>query len=193
MEVNIKDIVGNWNRGVVLDKHSKYSVVIGQNEWGHNIYDTTRTEVGEALFQLKYRSDWSQVHPLAQCLYDEAYPLFEKVGFILPMAASNVRARQPVTEIARALANLASVPCYDNLLLKAPGGVSLKNLHTKEEKVEAIGNSFSVNPIITNQGQSNVLVIDDLYHTGASMEAACAALSGYNKISNIYVAALTWR
>ncbi|EPD0133479.1 ComF family protein, partial [Enterobacter hormaechei] len=117
----------------------------------------------------------------------------EKVGFILPMAASNVRARQPVTEIAQALANLAGVPCSDNLLLKAPGGVSLKNLHTKEEKVEAIGNSFSVNPIITNQGQWNVLVIDDLYHTGASMEAACAALSGYNKISNIYVAALTWR
>ncbi|WP_315707528.1 ComF family protein [Brenneria uluponensis] len=193
MEVNIKDIAGNWNRGVVLDKHSKYSVVIRQNEWGHNIYDTTRTEVGEALFQLKYRSDWSQVYPLAQCLYDEAYPLFEKVGFILPMAASNVRARQPVTEIAQALANLAGVPCSDNLLLKAPGGVSLKNLHTKEEKVEAIGNSFSVNPIITSQGRWNVLVIDDLYHTGASMEAACAALRGYNKINNIYVAALTWR
>ncbi|UAN62512.1 ComF family protein [Serratia sp. JSRIV006] len=193
MEVNIKDIAGNWNRGVVLDKHSKFSVVTGQNEWGHNIYDTTRTEVGEALFLLKYRSDWSQVQPLAQCLYDEAYPLFENVGFILPMAASNVRARQPVTEIAQALANLAGVPCIDNLLLKAPGGVSLKNLHTKEEKVEAIGNSFSVNPIITNQGCWNVLVIDDLYHTGASMEAACAALRGYNKINNIYVATLTWR
>ncbi|EDL2203878.1 ComF family protein, partial [Salmonella enterica subsp. enterica serovar Typhimurium] len=27
----------------------------------------------------------------------------------------------------------------------------------------------------------------------ASMEAACAALRGYNKINNIYVAALTWR
>lgn len=47
MEVNIKDITGNWDRGVVLDKHSKFSVVTGQNEWGHNIYDTTRTEVGE--------------------------------------------------------------------------------------------------------------------------------------------------
>ena len=119
--------------------------------------------------------------------------MFDKVGFILPMAASNVRVRQPVTEVAQALAKLANIPCFDGLLLKAAGGVSLKNLDTKEEKVAAIGDSFSVNPIITNEGCWNVLVIDDLYHTGASMEAACAALRGYNKIDKIYVAALTWR
>ncbi len=193
MEVNIKDILGNWDRGVVLDKHSQFSVVTGKNQWGHNIYDTTRTEVGEALYQLKYKSDWNQVKPLAQCLYDQVYPMFDKVGFILPMAASNVRVRQPVTEVAQALAKLANIPCFDGLLLKAAGGVSLKNLDTKEEKVAAIGDSFSVNPIITNEGCWNVLVIDDLYHTGASMEAACAALRGYNKIDKIYVAALTWR
>ncbi|MEL5457601.1 ComF family protein [Serratia ureilytica] len=193
MEVNIKDILGNWDRGVVLDKHSKFSVVTGKNQWGHNIYDTTRTEVGEAVYQLKYKSDWNQVKPLAQCLYDQVYPMFDKVGFILPMAASNVRVRQPVTEVAQALAKLANIPCFDGLLLKAAGGVSLKNLDTKEEKVAAIGDSFSVNPIITNEGCWNVLVIDDLYHTGASMEAACAALRGYNKIDKIYVAALTWR
>ncbi|QDL35837.1 ComF family protein [Serratia liquefaciens] len=193
MEVNIKDILGNWDRGVVLDKHSKFSVVTGKNQWGHNIYDTTRTEVGEAVYQLKYKSDWNQVKPLAQCLYDQVYPMFDKVGFILPMAASNVRVRQPVTEVAQALAKLANIPCFDGLLLKAAGGVSLKNLDTKEEKVAAIGDSFSVSPIITNEGCWNVLVIDDLYHTGASMEAACAALRGYNKIDKIYVAALTWR
>ena len=74
MEVNIKDITGNWDHGVVLDKHSKFSVVTGQNEWGHNIYDTTRTEVGEAVYQLKYKSDWTQVQPLAKYLYAKAYP-----------------------------------------------------------------------------------------------------------------------
>lgn len=193
MEVKIREIKGNWDRGYVMDKHSKYSVVIGQNEWGHNIYDTTRTEVGEAVFQLKYRNDWSKVQPLAQGLYDELYPLFEKVKFILPMPASNERARQPVTEIAEALARLADIPFFDDLLLKESGGVSLKDLNTKEEKVAAIGNSFSVSDEIENDGCWNVLLIDDLYHTGASMEAACAALRGYNKVNKIYVAALTWR
>lgn len=193
MNVNLKEIEGNWNKGVVLDKHSKSSVVTGKNEYGHNVYDTIRTDVGEALFQLKYRSGWNQVQPLAQCLYDNAYPHFDKVGFIVPMAASNLRARQPVTELAQALAQLADVPCFTTMLLKAAGGVSLKNLDTKEEKVAAIADSFSCEEVIENEGRWNVLVIDDLYHTGASMEAACAALRGYNKINNIYVAALTWR
>ncbi|WP_313701558.1 ComF family protein [Pantoea sp.] len=193
MNVNLKDIEGNWNKGVVLDKHSKSSVLTGQNEYGHNVYDTIRTDVGEALFQLKYRSDWNQVQPLAQCLFDNAYLLFDRVGFIVPMAASNVRARQPVTEMAQALAKLAGVPCFTNMLLKAAGGVSLKNLNTREEKIAAIADSFSCQEVIQNEGRWNVLVIDDLYHTGASMEAACAALRGYNKINNIYVAALTWR
>lgn len=193
MNVNIKEIAGNWDKGVVLDKHSKYSVITGQNEQGYNTYDTVRTDVGEALFQLKYRSDWNQVQPLAQCLYHNAYHLFENVGFIVPMAASNVRARQPVTEVAQALAQLAGVPCTTHMLLKAAGGVSLKNLNTKQEKVAAIANSFSCQEIIKKMGRWNVLVIDDLYHTGASMEAACAALRGYNKINKIYVATLTWR
>lgn len=78
-------------------------------------------------------------------------------------------------------------------MLKAANGTSLKNLNTKKEKVEAIGNSFSVNDAITNNGKWNVLVVDDLFHTGASMEAACNVLRTYSKVRNIYVAALTWK
>jgi len=78
-------------------------------------------------------------------------------------------------------------------LLKAANGTSLKNLNTKEEKVDAIGSSLSVNDVITNNGKWNVLIVDDLFHTGASMEAACQVLRTYPKVGNIYVAALTWR
>jgi predicted amidophosphoribosyltransferase len=59
--------------------------------------------------------------------------------------------------------------------------------------MEAIGNGFSVNDEITNVGKWNVLLVDDLFHTGASMEAACNALRAYPKVGKIYVAALTWR
>lgn len=37
----------------------------------------------------------------------------------------------------------------------------------------------------------NLLLIDDLFDTGASMEAACAILRGIEAIGSIYVAALT--
>jgi len=193
MNVNVKQIDGNWTLGLAMDKHSIRSIPVGYDEWGHIRFETKRTEVGESLFQLKYRDDWSQVEPLAQCIEENAFPHFSNIGFIVPMAASNPRARQPVTEIAKELSKLVDKPYFDNLLLKAPGGISLKNLSSKEEKIKTIGNSFSVNSIITNEGSWNVLIIDDLYHTGASMEAACAVLNSYTKVENIYVAALTWR
>lgn len=193
MKVSLKEIHGLWDVGWVLDKHSVGSQCIGHNAYGHPVFETTRTEVGEATFQLKYRSDWGQVKPLAQAVADNVYPKLENVGFILPMPATQARNRQPVTEIAEELGRLVGKPVFTGLLLKAPNGKSLKDLHTKDEKTEAIGDSFSVCNQIGNDGSWNVLVVDDLFHTGASMEAACRVLRAYSKVNKIYVAALTWR
>jgi hypoxanthine phosphoribosyltransferase len=46
---------------------------------------------------------------------------------------------------------------------------------------------------ITTDGRWNVLVVDDLFDSGASMDAACAVLRKYPKVGKIYVAALTWK
>lgn len=193
LNVALRQICGPWNDGWVLDKHTLKSVYLGDDAYGHAQFDTTRSDVGEATFQLKYRNDWAQAKPLAQTIADHIYPKFSQVGFILPMPASTQRPRQPVTEVAKELGALVKVPVFNNILLKAANGTSLKNLNTKEEKVEAIGNSFSVNDAITNDGKWSVLVVDDLFHTGASMEAACRVLRTYPKVGSIYVAALTWK
>ncbi|MDI2113791.1 ComF family protein [Commensalibacter nepenthis] len=193
MKVNMKSISGNWHSGFVMDKHTLRSIPVGENQWGHMQFEKERSEVGEALFQLKYRDDFTKVASLAECLVENAYPLFDNIGFVLPMPASKPRQRQPVNEIAKKFAELVEKPYFDNILLKEPINISLKDLNTKDEKLEAIGNSFYINEPITNQGCWNALIIDDLYHTGASMEKACVALKKYVKVKNIYVVALTWR
>lgn len=193
MKVTLRHIRGPWDAGWVLDKHSVSSVCTGYDDWGHPQFDTTRTDVGEATFQLKYRSDWTQVQPLARAIAQYIYPKLPDVGFIVPMPASKYRPRQPVTEVANELGRLVGKPVYTDLLLKAANGQSLKNLNTKDEKIEAIGNSFSVHDVIAGQVKLNVLIVDDLFHTGASMEAACKILRTHPKVHRIYVAALTWR
>lgn len=193
MQVSLKQIRGIWADGWALDKHSIGSTHVGYYDNGVPRFETTRTEVGEAVFQLKYRGRWDEVEPLARAVYDHIGPKLPSIGLIVPMPASSVRARQPVTEVAREVGRLADIPVFENLLLKAANGQSLKDLDTREEKLQAIGNSISVSETITNDGIWNVLLIDDLFHTGASMHAACVALTGYRKIRNIYVAALTWR
>jgi len=77
--------------------------------------------------------------------------------------------------------------------LKSQPRQPLKDLPTKAEKVATIAGSFSIHNQIVKEGAWNVLLLDDLFHTGATMEAACASLRTYPKVKNVYVAALTWR
>jgi predicted amidophosphoribosyltransferase len=193
LKVSLKQVWGMWDEGWVLDKHSASSVYTGDDVYGRPQFNTTRTEVGEATFQLKYRNDWTQAKPLAQALAENIYPKLSQVGFIVPMPASSQRARQPVTEVTNELGALLKIPSFSNMLIKAKNGKSLKDLNTKDEKIDAIGNSFNVNDEISSDGRWNVLVVDDLFHTGASMEAACKVLRTYHKVGKIYIAALTWR
>lgn len=193
MKVALRQVQGLWDAGWVLDKHTLNSQYLGDDAYGHARFETTRTEVGEATYQLKYKQDWSQVQPLAQSIADHIFPKLANVGFILPMPASAVRPRQPVAEVAEALGKIVGKPVFFDTLRKASNGKSLKDLNTKAEKIEAIGDCITVNNQITNEGAWNVLVVDDLYHTGASMEAACKVLRAYSKVEKIYVAALTWR
>ncbi len=193
MNVTLKEIRGPWDAGWVLDKHIVRSVCVGENAYGHPVFETTRTEIGEATYQLKYKGQFDQVEPLAHALATHIYPKLNSVGFIVPMPASKSRPRQPVTEVAEALGRVVQKPVVLDLLRKLGNGTSLKDLRSKEEKVEAIGDSFSINDRIRGDGPWNVLVVDDLFDTGASMEAACKVLRAYKKVKYIYVAALTWK
>ncbi len=92
MNVNVKQIYGEWDLGYSLDKHTISSTPIGPNEWGHMQFDTIRSEVGEALFQLKYRSDFSQVAVIATQIYQSLSRYFS-VNLIIPMPASKQRTR----------------------------------------------------------------------------------------------------
>lgn len=192
MQVKLKKINGTWDDGWVLDKHTLKSERTGYNSFGHPEFNTIRTEAGEATFLLKNRSDWDQAQPLAEALAANIFPLFGNVGFIVPMPASTPRPRQPVAEVTKALSGLVNRPVFDNILLKN-SGQPMKDLTTKAEKLAAIGDGFSVRDSINGDGPWNVLLVDDLFHTGASMESATAALRKYKKVRNIYVAAFTWR
>ena len=196
MEVQVKKIEGGWDQGFVLHKHTISSVYLGDDEWGHPRFDNTRSEPGEALYQLKYKHDWSQVEPLAVQVQTSLLPLFGKIGLIVPMPASTVRTRQPVNELANVLGRLTGIPVFEEMVVKAPappGSVPLKNMHTKAEKDAALAGRFSINQCITNEGRWNALLLDDLFDTGATMAAVCQALRTYPKINHVYAAAITWK
>jgi predicted amidophosphoribosyltransferase len=196
MDVQIRELKGSWDSGYALHKHTLSSVYVGDDEWGHPRFETTRSEPGEALFQLKYRNDRNQVAPLAVQMKATLLPLFGNIGLIVPMPASIVRAKQPVNELANALGQLAGIPVFENMVVKAPappGSTPLKDMNTRAEKDAALAGRFSINECITNEGRWNALLLDDLFDTGATMDAVCRALRTYRKINHIYAAAITWK
>ena len=196
MAVNLRKLEGCWDVGYALDKHIISSVYTGDNQSGYPTFDTKRTDAGEAVYQLKYRQDWSQAARLAKAVQNHIVPLIGQVGLIVPMPASTPRNRQPVTEVAQELAKLLNVNVFSNLLVKnatPTANQSLKNMKLKEEKVAALEGRFSIRDEISRDGKWNAILLDDLFDTGASMEAACTALRSYAKINQIYAIALTWK
>lgn len=192
MQVALRQVFGPWDQGWVLAKHTLSSTYVGENQYGRPKFQTTRSEVGEATFQLKYRQAFDQVEPLAATLVEHIYPRLADVGFIVPMPASTARARQPVTEIALAIGKMTGKPVFIELLLKQTGQ-SLKDLHGKDEKLATLKDRMRIVSGITNEGRWNVMLIDDLFDSGASMEAACATLRTYPKVGRVYAVALTWK
>lgn len=193
MQGNIKAIYGNWDKGYALDKHMLRSTYLGDNEQGHPQFHNERTETGEAVYQLKYKYQWDKAEVLAQAVAEQIVPHLGPIGLVIPMPPSKQRAQQPVHVVAAALAKKLGVHSFEKILLKNYTGQSLKDLHAREEKVKALSGTISLSDKIAGDGKYNALVLDDLFDSGASMEAACAVLRTYAKIDKIFAVALTWK
>ena len=65
MNINPVRIDGPWDTGFTLDVHTVSSHYLGDDANGHPQFDTTRSELGEAVYRCKYRSDKAACHEVA--------------------------------------------------------------------------------------------------------------------------------
>jgi predicted amidophosphoribosyltransferase len=68
------------------------------------------------------------------------------------------------------------IPCYENLLIKTTATPAMKNISTREEKVAKLEAAFVVNDVLAEGGVYDVLIVDDLYDSGSSLEVATKVL-----------------
>lgn len=194
MNINLKEINGCWDLGYSLDKHSIKSEPDGYYESGRPKYDTKRTEIGEALYQLKYRKNFEYSKYIANEIFNSVVkPFFETVKMIIPIPPSKIRERQPVFEICSDLSSLMNIKTFKEILLKntETSEKQIKDIEDKEEKQRLLENIFYINDQIKNEGCWDALVVDDIFSSGATMEAACSTLRKYKKINKIYVVTVT--
>lgn len=170
-------IYGTWDEGIVLDNHMLKSVFLGYDE-------NTRTEIGELIYKFKYQKDKSCLPKVMDLIKDilDKRNLKEKIDIVIPVPPSNkTREYQPVFEISKEIAKYLGKECKLDILSKE------SNLQVKD--------GYNINGMIKQnkniENETNILVIDDLYSTGATLNEVCKVLRNDKNVKSIYCLAMT--
>lgn len=174
-ETNPRKIDGPWADGRVLDLHSTGSEFLGHDEYGHEQFDTRRTEVGELLYCLKYRNDTSALEEIGAVAEKFIRAWRIKFDVIVPAPPTRTRRVQPLHQIADELARRFDVSVVKAVSKKAAGAAELKNLREYHERQAVLQDALVVNSRAI-EGK-RVLLVDDLIRSGATLGAVAAALT----------------
>lgn len=184
----MKTITGRWKAGWALDVHTTHST---RNPNGS--YNNIRTPIGEAVFQLKYRHNQKQIDFLVNELvaFLNTRLVLPYIDVIIPTPPSQNRDFQPVPEIASRVANWLEKDIDFNFLIKAKSTSQLKEIQDINERQQIINGAFTVaDP--ERYRNKKVLIIDDLYRSGTTLNEISKVLYEQAHVNNVYVVTLTY-
>ena len=192
VKTNPMKIPGNWREGYVLDFHTIRSDFLGHDEFGHPMFDTQRSEIGELLYRLKYKSDRTVLNAIVDTVVDFIHSWVPAVDAILPVPPSRQsRVYQPVLEIANGVGNRLKILVNNDCIVKVKDTPELKNVYDYGERLLLLEDAYAIDA--SSLINRNVLLFDDLYRSGATLNAMARALyaSTSGKPANVYALALT--
>ena len=186
--VNPMQIVGHWKSGYALDTHTISSTYLGINEFGHDVFDNKRSNLGELLYRMKYRGDCSVASEIVEAA--AAFLKRFRVGFdvIVPVPPSGKRSPQPVIVLATGIGKALNVPVSDCVSTTRPT-TQLKGVVDAEKRRELLKGLYRVRKART-KGKS-ILLFDDLYRSGATMNAITDLLMTQGKAKAVRVLTIT--
>lgn len=188
MQLNSRAVYGAWDAGRTLDLHVRSSEFLGYNEYGHPQFESTRTELGELLYRLKYRGDQSAIAPIAQATCDFVREWNSGIDVIIPAPPSKGRPVQPLFQIADEVGRLLNLPVDKTSVRKTKATPELKNAD-HAQRLELITGAHSI------EGNAlrgrRVLLLDDLYQSGATLNAIARLLKEAGGASAVFALALT--
>ncbi len=168
VKINPRKLNGPWTDGYALDLHTTGSTFLGYDAYGHPVFDTQRSPLGELLYRLKNQGDQSAVNPIVDTVVDFLKTWRPRVDAIVRVPPSNTaRKRQPVMDVAAALTEQIGIPLCDSWLSKVRSTRQLKDVFDYAKRAEILTAAFSVDEEKTRG--KRLLLFDDLYRSGATV------------------------
>ena len=177
---------GTWKIDWALDVHTLASYI------HFDRIETKRTIIGEALFQLKYRDDRTQV----PFLVDELVKFLETrivtpyIDVIFPTPSSKIREYQPVYDIASKVAQRLKKEFDPDFIHKIKNTSELKSLNDPLEREKILQGAFDVRDSSTYRNKK-ILIIDDLFRSGSTLNEISKTLYSKANVQNVYIVTLT--
>ena len=189
IELHPKQVIGEWSEGYVLDVHTISSTLVGHNEFGYPEFDTVRSDLGELLYRLKYKADKSVV----SAIVDAAGGFVNSWGIhpdvLVPVPPSKTRrAFQPVAAIASELAAALRISLDTGSLRKKVPTPQMKDVGDLAARIGALEAAFACSQELAGK---RVLLFDDLFQSGATMNVAARTLKQAGLVERVYALALT--
>jgi predicted amidophosphoribosyltransferase len=171
VEVNPVPVDGPWIEGFVLDRHVISSVPIGYLG-EHMQFDTTRSALGELVYQLKYRNG-----PLTDIVDTAIAFVHERwnglIDCVVSPPPSLHRTKQPAVLIAAGIAAALGVPAAPAAAVKATATPQMKNV-LLHERAPLLSAAIQAGTDAV-QGR-RVLLVDDLWETGSTLRRVAEVL-----------------
>lgn len=182
-------IPGRWRDGFVLDYHTVSSTYLGDDEYGHAQFETRRSELGDLLYRLKYRGDTTVVEPIVEAASSFIAEWSPEIDVVVPVSPSREREVQPVFLLAEGIANGTGVAYAPECVSRLRDLPELKNVYSYQQRTRLLAGSHAVDKRRT-EGK-RVLLFDDLYRSGATMNAVAIALYDDGAARDVFTFAIT--
>ena len=171
VEIHPMPIDGPWIEGFALDRHVISSVPIGYLG-EHMQFETTRSALGELVYQLKYRNGpLNDIVDTAVAFVNERWN--SVIDCVVSPPPSLHRTKQPAVQIAAGIAGALGVPSLAAATVKTTATSQMKNVPL-HERAPLLSAAIQAGTDAV-QGQ-RLLLVDDLWETGSTLKRVAEVL-----------------
>ncbi|MFO7899673.1 MAG: phosphoribosyltransferase family protein [Planctomycetota bacterium] len=190
VHIDPKEIAGPWVTGFALDDHTVSSSRLAGRDAGRPAFDTTRSEMGELLYRLKFGNDMSVLTTIVAAAARFVRSLDLAPDLLVPVPPSKMtRGLLVPPAIAEGIAERIGVPVCLDCVTKEKQTPELKNVSDRRERLDLLDGAYRASE--RHVAGKKVLLVDDLYRSGATLRAVTNALYQQGDAAEVRALTLT--